>query len=69
MWFKVHVVWSEHSKPYRRETIATKFCDVLIVLERADEKVRTLFTISLFKISTEDESDSDLLKFDTVNNQ
>ncbi|RCN29595.1 Rap/ran-GAP [Ancylostoma caninum] len=36
---EVHVVWSEHSKPYRRETIATKFCDVLIVLERADEKI------------------------------
>ncbi|KIH53919.1 Rap/ran-GAP, partial [Ancylostoma duodenale] len=35
---EVHVVWSEHSKPYRRETIATKFCDVLIVLERADDK-------------------------------
>ncbi|WKX92732.1 hypothetical protein Q1695_010622 [Nippostrongylus brasiliensis] len=35
---EVHVVWSEHSKPYRRETIATKFCDVLIVLERADAK-------------------------------
>ncbi|KAK6054004.1 Rap/ran-GAP [Cooperia oncophora] len=36
---EVHVVWSEHSKPYRRETIATKFCDVLIVLERADAKM------------------------------
>uniref|UniRef100_A0A7I4XYD0 Rap-GAP domain-containing protein n=1 Tax=Haemonchus contortus TaxID=6289 RepID=A0A7I4XYD0_HAECO len=36
---EVHVVWSEHSKPYRRETIATKFCDVLIVLERADTKM------------------------------
>ncbi|KAK6727420.1 hypothetical protein RB195_005237 [Necator americanus] len=35
---EVHVVWSENSKPYRRETIATKFCDVLIVLEKADEK-------------------------------
>lgn len=29
---EVHVVWSEHSKPYRRELIATRFCDVLIVL-------------------------------------
>ncbi|PIO53551.1 hypothetical protein TELCIR_25109, partial [Teladorsagia circumcincta] len=37
--WQVHVVWSEHSKPYRRETIATKFCDVLIVLERADSKM------------------------------
>lgn len=31
---EVHVVWSEHWRPYRRETIATKFCDVLIVLEK-----------------------------------
>ncbi|KJH53248.1 Rap/ran-GAP [Dictyocaulus viviparus] len=36
---EVHVVWSEHSRPYRRETIATKFCDVLIVLERADVRI------------------------------
>ncbi|VDK85220.1 unnamed protein product [Cylicostephanus goldi] len=35
---EVHIVWSEHSKPYRRETMATKFGDVLIVLERASEK-------------------------------
>ncbi|VDN50120.1 unnamed protein product [Dracunculus medinensis] len=29
---EVHVVWSEHDRPYRRDTIATRFCDVLIVL-------------------------------------
>ncbi|KAL3074845.1 hypothetical protein niasHS_014290 [Heterodera schachtii] len=30
---EVHVVWSENnSKPYRRDLIATRFCDVLIVL-------------------------------------
>jgi hypothetical protein len=29
---KVHVVWSENSKPYKRDTIATRFCDILIVL-------------------------------------
>lgn len=30
---EVHVVWSENpGKPYRRELIATRFCDVLIVL-------------------------------------
>lgn len=31
---EVHVVWSEHNRPYRRDTIATSFCDVLIVLYR-----------------------------------
>ncbi|KAJ1372174.1 hypothetical protein KIN20_034259 [Parelaphostrongylus tenuis] len=36
---EVHVVWSEHSRPYRRETIATKFCDVLIVLERVGDRI------------------------------
>lgn len=29
---EVHVVWSENLKPYKRELIATRFCDVLIVL-------------------------------------
>lgn len=29
---EVHVVWTEDSKPYRRDLIATRFCDVLIVL-------------------------------------
>uniref|UniRef100_A0A914L5I3 Rap-GAP domain-containing protein n=1 Tax=Meloidogyne incognita TaxID=6306 RepID=A0A914L5I3_MELIC len=29
---EVHVVWSENTKPYRRDMIATRFCDVLIVL-------------------------------------
>uniref|UniRef100_A0A0R3RS83 Rap-GAP domain-containing protein n=1 Tax=Elaeophora elaphi TaxID=1147741 RepID=A0A0R3RS83_9BILA len=29
---EVHVVWSENDRPYRRDTIATRFCDVLIVL-------------------------------------
>lgn len=33
------MVWSEHSRPYKRETIATKFCDVLIVLEKAADKI------------------------------
>uniref|UniRef100_A0A1I7VVC3 Rap-GAP domain-containing protein n=1 Tax=Loa loa TaxID=7209 RepID=A0A1I7VVC3_LOALO len=31
---EVHVVWSENDRPYRRDTIATRFCDVLIVLYR-----------------------------------
>ncbi|MCP9260057.1 Ral GTPase-activating protein subunit alpha-1 [Dirofilaria immitis] len=31
---EVHVVWSENDRPYRRDTIATQFCDVLIVLYR-----------------------------------
>ncbi|CAI4222514.1 unnamed protein product [Auanema sp. JU1783] len=47
---EVHVVWSEHTRAYRRETIATKFCDVLIVLEKAGEKtyrVRVETTSSL----------------------
>ncbi|KAI6202932.1 hypothetical protein M3Y94_00498200 [Aphelenchoides besseyi] len=30
---EVHVVWSEHTRPYRRDVIATRFCDVLIVLQ------------------------------------
>uniref|UniRef100_A0A914XFS6 Rap-GAP domain-containing protein n=1 Tax=Plectus sambesii TaxID=2011161 RepID=A0A914XFS6_9BILA len=29
---EVHIVWSEHWRDYRRNTIATKFCDVLIVV-------------------------------------
>ncbi|VDK47411.1 unnamed protein product [Anisakis simplex] len=29
---EVHVVWSEHDRAYRRDTIATRFCDVLLVL-------------------------------------
>lgn len=29
---EVHIVWSEHSRDYRREIIATDFCDVLIVI-------------------------------------
>lgn len=33
---EVHVVWSEHPK-YRREWIATRFCDVLIVLYPVSE--------------------------------
>uniref|UniRef100_A0AC35TQP1 Rap-GAP domain-containing protein n=1 Tax=Rhabditophanes sp. KR3021 TaxID=114890 RepID=A0AC35TQP1_9BILA len=30
---EVHIIWTEHYRPYRRDTIATKFCDVLIVLQ------------------------------------
>jgi hypothetical protein len=30
---EVHVVWTEHTQQYRRETIATRFCDVLIILQ------------------------------------
>lgn len=29
---EVHIVWSEHSREYRRGIIATEFCDVLIVI-------------------------------------
>lgn len=29
---EVHIVWSEHWRPYRRDTLPTQFCDVLIVL-------------------------------------
>lgn len=29
---EVHIVWSEHWRPYRRSIIATEFCDVLIVI-------------------------------------
>ncbi|CAI2309070.1 unnamed protein product [Caenorhabditis sp. 36 PRJEB53466] len=37
---EVHVVWTENSrKTYTRETIATKFCDVLIVLEHVGDKM------------------------------
>lgn len=28
----MHIVWSEHSKDYRRGIIPTEFCDVLIVI-------------------------------------
>lgn len=30
---EIHVVWTEHTQLYRREIIATRFCDVLIVLQ------------------------------------
>ncbi|VDM53528.1 unnamed protein product [Angiostrongylus costaricensis] len=46
---EVHVVWSEHSRPYRRETIATKFCDVLIVLERVGDRT---FRVRVETVST-----------------
>ncbi|XP_072930014.1 probable Rho GTPase-activating protein CG5521 [Epargyreus clarus] len=29
---EVHVVWSEHWRPYKRDTLPTQFCDVLIAL-------------------------------------
>ncbi|XP_066154941.1 probable Rho GTPase-activating protein CG5521 isoform X2 [Euwallacea fornicatus] len=29
---EVHVVWSEHSRDYRRDIIPTEFCDILIVI-------------------------------------
>ncbi|KRZ60885.1 putative Rho GTPase-activating protein, partial [Trichinella nativa] len=29
---EVHIVWTEHWRPYRRATIPTDFCDVLIVV-------------------------------------
>ncbi|XP_076305803.1 ral GTPase-activating protein subunit alpha-1 isoform X2 [Tachypleus tridentatus] len=29
---EVHIVWSEHTRDYRRGIIATEFCDVLIVI-------------------------------------
>lgn len=28
----MHIVWSEHSKDYRRGIIPTEFCDILIVI-------------------------------------
>ena len=29
---EVHIVWSEHSRDYRREILPTEFCDVLIII-------------------------------------
>ncbi|KAL1487986.1 hypothetical protein ABEB36_015366 [Hypothenemus hampei] len=29
---EVHIVWSEHSRDYRRDIIPTEFCDILIVI-------------------------------------
>jgi hypothetical protein len=29
---EVHIVWSEHSRDYRRGIIPTEFCDVLITI-------------------------------------
>lgn len=29
---EVHVVWSEHWRPYKRDTLPTQFCDVLVAL-------------------------------------
>jgi len=29
---EIHIVWSEHSRDYRRGIIPTDFCDVLIVI-------------------------------------
>lgn len=49
---EVHVIWTENNrKVYTRETIATKFCDVLIVLEHVGDRVSDVhpkMTISWF---------------------
>ncbi|CAG9813221.1 unnamed protein product [Phaedon cochleariae] len=29
---EVHIVWSEHSRDYRRDIIPTEFCDILIII-------------------------------------
>lgn len=29
---EIHIVWSEHSRDYRRGIIPTEFCDVLIII-------------------------------------
>ena len=29
---EVHIVWSEHYRDYRRSSLPTEFCDVLIVI-------------------------------------
>ena len=29
---EVHIVWSEHTRDYRRSSLPTEFCDVLIVV-------------------------------------
>ncbi|CAJ0942562.1 unnamed protein product, partial [Mesorhabditis belari] len=34
---EVHIVWNENPQRYRRDIIATKFCDVLLIVEAADE--------------------------------
>ncbi|CAJ0578761.1 unnamed protein product, partial [Mesorhabditis spiculigera] len=33
---EVHIVWNENLQRYRRDIIATKFCDVLMIVEIAD---------------------------------
>lgn len=47
---EVHIVWSENSKPYRRDLIATRFCDILIVLYPASP------TLVRIQIETQDPS-------------
>ncbi|KAG1693961.1 Ral GTPase-activating protein subunit alpha-1 [Nymphon striatum] len=41
---EIHIVWSEHTRDYRRGIIATEFCDVLIVIYPLPNK---LFRIQL----------------------
>ncbi|KAJ9597262.1 hypothetical protein L9F63_011866, partial [Diploptera punctata] len=36
---EVHIVWSEHSRDYRRGIIPTEFCDVLIVIYPLPQKL------------------------------
>ena len=36
---EVHIVWSEHSRDYRRGIIPTEFCDVLIVIYPLPKKL------------------------------
>ena len=47
---EVHIVWSEHSRDYRREILPTEFCDVLIIIYPLEND---LFRIQV-KIQTSD---------------
>lgn len=57
---EVHIVWSEHSRDYRRGIIPTEFCDVLITIyplpnqlfrvqiSRKPDVIATLFELRAF---------------------
>ncbi len=36
---EIHIVWSEHSRDYRRGILPTEFCDVLIVIYPLDNRL------------------------------
>lgn len=52
---EVHIVWSEHNRDYRRSSLPTEFCDVLIVVYPLPD--------SLYRVTVNTKSEVRCLKF------